>query len=152
MDINKVLIATDFSECGNFSIVRGLQLAETFKASATILHVVTENLQEMPLFFLTDEKMEELEQHLLSKASNTLNQAVESVDSPEGVSVDVKIRQGVPYREIVQEAEDGEYDLIVLGARGKSRLKEFLYGSNAEKVVRRAHCSVYLVKTPCELS
>jgi nucleotide-binding universal stress UspA family protein len=81
-----------------------------------------------------------------------LKQAVESVASPEGISVDVKIRQGVPYREIVQEAEDGEYDLIVLGARGKSRLKEFLYGSNAEKVVRRAHCSVYLVKTPCELS
>jgi nucleotide-binding universal stress UspA family protein len=39
-------------------------------------------------------------------------------------------------------------DLIVLGTHGRSWLKQRLFGSVAEGVVRHAHCPVMVVKAP----
>lgn len=36
---------------------------------------------------------------------------------------------------IIKQAEEGNYDTVVLGKRGVSMLKEFMYGSVASKVV-----------------
>jgi len=146
LEIHRILVATDFSSYGDFSIKRAVSLAETFKSRITALHVITENLQEMPLFFLDDEKMAELKQHQLHQAKSRLNDVIKAIPNPKGIVIDPKIRLGIPYRQIIMEAEEGDYDLVVIGARGISRVKEFFYGSNAEKVVRRSPCSVYLVK------
>lgn len=38
--------------------------------------------------------------------------------------------------------------MIVMGSHGAAGLKEFVFGSNAQKVVRHAHCPVLVVKQP----
>lgn len=45
-------------------------------------------------------------------------------------------------------AEGAEYDAIVLGSHGRRGLRRFLLGSVAERVVRRAPCSVMVVHVP----
>jgi nucleotide-binding universal stress UspA family protein len=47
---------------------------------------------------------------------------------------------------IVEYAEKEAVDLIVIGTRGLSPSSRFRMGSVASKVVRHAHCSVYVVK------
>jgi nucleotide-binding universal stress UspA family protein len=47
---------------------------------------------------------------------------------------------------IVDYAEDNNFDLIVIGTRGKSGFKKTLLGSVASKVVTYAHCPVMVVK------
>jgi nucleotide-binding universal stress UspA family protein len=55
-------------------------------------------------------------------------------------------RLGVPAEEILNEAENTNPDLIVLGNKGTSGLARFLLGSTAERIVRYAKCSVLVVR------
>ncbi len=49
-------------------------------------------------------------------------------------------------REILTECESGNYDTIVMGKRGRSRIETFLTGSVTEKVFRHAKgCAVWVI-------
>lgn len=52
---------------------------------------------------------------------------------------------GVPGEAILTEAREGGYDLIVLGRRGLSPLKELFLGSVSQAVLHRAPCPVLIV-------
>jgi len=41
-----------------------------------------------------------------------------------------------------------EIDMVVIGTYGRSGLDRFIFGSTAERVVRRAPCAVLTVRTP----
>jgi len=47
------------------------------------------------------------------------------------------ILTGTPFLEILRTAKDKEVDLIVVGTHGRTGLDHVLFGSTAEKVVRR---------------
>ena len=55
---------------------------------------------------------------------------------------------GNPAQEIVELAERGQFDLIVMGTHGRGGFMHALLGSVAEKVVRRAKCPVLTVRAP----
>ncbi|HWM86759.1 MAG TPA: universal stress protein, partial [Kofleriaceae bacterium] len=62
--------------------------------------------------------------------------------------VGTNISQGVPFAEVVREAREGGFDLIVMGTHGRTGLRHALIGSVAEKVVRKAPCPVLTVRPP----
>ena len=64
----------------------------------------------------------------------------------QGISVAKVLREGDTVNEIVAEAKTGGYDLIVVGHRGMSKLKEILLGSVSEGVSHKAPCPVLIVK------
>ena len=63
-----------------------------------------------------------------------------------GLSIDARVRQGDPRKEILDEAEDWRADLIVVGSHGQTGVQRWLVGSVAEHVVRHAPCSVEVVR------
>ncbi len=63
-----------------------------------------------------------------------------------GIETSVETRTGFPPDEIVSLAEEGAYDLIVMGSRGLSPTKRFFLGSVSERVLFRAKCNVLIVK------
>lgn len=66
---------------------------------------------------------------------------------PELPDVRTKVRAGHPATEIVREAEEGEYDLVVVGQRqGRNMVARFLTGSTAIRVVEHAPCPVIVAK------
>jgi hypothetical protein len=52
---------------------------------------------------------------------------------------------GAPATRIVEEAQQGAYDLIVMGTHGRTGLSHMLIGSVAERVVRTSGCPVLTV-------
>lgn len=58
----------------------------------------------------------------------------------------VKIRIGQPAREIVREAETGEYDLIILGERGAHGLLTRFWGPVTQQVINHSSCPVLIAK------
>jgi nucleotide-binding universal stress UspA family protein len=64
------------------------------------------------------------------------------------VPVTTEIRSGTPHETILDVAEEGRFQLIVMGTEGRGALSRFLMGSVAARVVRRAPCPVLTVRVP----
>lgn len=60
--------------------------------------------------------------------------------------VTTSIREGNPANEILSEADQGDYDLVVVGAGGASQMKHSILGSVSSKVAWNAPCSVLVVR------
>ncbi len=59
----------------------------------------------------------------------------------------LRVRVGQPAEEIIREAEEGHYDLVIVGQRQHHDLvSRFLLGSTAERVVAHAPCPVAIAK------
>ena len=63
-----------------------------------------------------------------------------------GVPVRTAFLEGRPFVEIIRYARDHKIDLVVIATHGRTGLTHALFGSVAEKVVRKAPCPVLVVK------
>ncbi|HMK66234.1 MAG TPA: universal stress protein, partial [Thermodesulfobacteriota bacterium] len=59
-----------------------------------------------------------------------------------------QVSGGVPFVEIIRFARAKNVNFIVLGAAGSSELDRTTFGSTAENVARRAHCTVMAIRYP----
>lgn len=65
---------------------------------------------------------------------------------PEISEAQLKIRVGHPAEEIIAEAREGSYDLVIVGERQNHRLVTRLLGSTATRVVEQSPCPVIIAK------
>lgn len=63
-----------------------------------------------------------------------------------GVAVRATVEVGHPAEQIVRLAERERGDLIVMGRRGKTTLTRWMLGFVSERVLRYAHCPVWVVR------
>lgn len=63
-----------------------------------------------------------------------------------GLATQLRVRDGIPASQIIEEALEWPADLIVVGTRGRSAIKRILLGSVANYVVQHAPCSVEIVR------
>jgi nucleotide-binding universal stress UspA family protein len=56
------------------------------------------------------------------------------------------LKEGDPALEIVNTAKEGGFDVIVVGHRGLSKMKELFLGSISEKVAHLTPCPVIIVR------
>jgi nucleotide-binding universal stress UspA family protein len=57
-----------------------------------------------------------------------------------------QLATGDPADTILEVAEDGRFDLIVMGTHGRTGIKRMILGSVAETVTRRATCPVLTIR------
>jgi nucleotide-binding universal stress UspA family protein len=75
---------------------------------------------------------------LLREAANKLSRA--------GLKVNTEVLLGFPRNEIAEYAKKWEADLLMVGSHGQGAIARFLLGSVAQGVLRRAPCSVEIVR------
>lgn len=66
----------------------------------------------------------------------------------DGIPYGITVKFGLPYEEIIDAAENGGYDIILIGHRGMSNLKRFFIGSVAARVVGYSPCTVLVFQPP----
>ena len=81
----------------------------------------------------------------LPAAEALVSKAVEHFAS-RGLEASTAVTEGYPQSSIVEYAEQGNADFIIVGSHGHSGITRFLLGSVAQDVVRRARCSVEIVR------
>lgn len=64
----------------------------------------------------------------------------------EKVEVETLLKEGHTVEEIIEVAKDGNFELIVIGARGISRIREMFLGSVSEGVMHHVSCPVLVVR------
>ncbi len=151
--IKKILVPTDFSDCARTSVNDATDLALQFGANLTLLHVY-----QLPAYAMTegsllygDEILKAVETAAQVELDKVKTEAEARLKKPVetklalSMPVETKLLMGSPYAEIVKEARDGAYDLIVIGTHGRTGLKHVFLGSVAERVVQLAPCPVLTI-------
>ncbi|MBN3525019.1 universal stress protein [Paenibacillus apiarius] len=144
MVFQRILVAYDSSEPSRKALEHAISIAEN--NAATHLRVV--HVFQFPQYFVgtayataSAETNEELYEY-----AERIQQEAEQKTALLGERAEVALLQGPPGQSIVAEAEDHKCDLIIIGSRGLSGLKEFVLGSVSHHVVQHAKVPVLVMK------
>ena len=138
---SRILIPIDFSDQSMIALGQAFNLAKIKKSEIILLSVI-ENQNRIEALFL-DDKTHELQQ----KVNDKLVEVGKKYAAEHDIHVETMVAKGRVYEKIIEVAEMVNADLIVMGTNGtpKGVLKKVI-GTNAERVVRLAHCPVITLK------
>jgi nucleotide-binding universal stress UspA family protein len=140
IQIKRILVPTDFSESAAHALTYGVSFAREYKAELILVHVV-ETLTVGYASDLFPVPMAEVFDEISGYAKAEIGKLAEAI-RPKEISVREMVVQGKPSAEITRIAKEENVDIIVLGTHGKGMLDQALFGSTAERVIRKAPCPV----------
>lgn len=143
---DKILYATDFSESSEHAFQYALSLARKFQSRLIILHVINEPV-DLRGFYVPHVSFENLEQEIEQGARKMMAKFC-STHVGDFTDYETDIVSGVPFEEILKRADKEQVAFIVLGTQGRSGIDHLLFGSTAERVVRKAKAAVVTVRLP----
>jgi nucleotide-binding universal stress UspA family protein len=144
--LKRILVPTDFSDHSERAAAYALELARRYPAEAIhCVHVsdIPADLLAASNYYMTGPSDEFIDK--IRQESRSALDAFVAKNLP-GVSTKTVFLEGRPFVEIIRYARDHEIDLIVISTHGRSGIKHALFGSVAEKVIRKAPCPVLVVK------
>ncbi len=144
---SRIGFCTDFSENADEAFAVALEMAATFGAAMEIIHI-TANLMHSPPVHTTYMPVEydpEFAEELSRAAMKSIEEKYVS-RLPEGMHHNVNVVSGYAATEILRLAGEKQLDLLVMGSHGLTGLAHVLFGSTAERIVRKAGCSVLTVR------
>ena len=143
----KILFGTDFSENAHWAFTYALNLARNYNSKLFILHVTpVPKHPEQLSNYLSPEKLQEL---LLVQKAELEKEFTHYLRKLKGFkNYKILLEEGEPFVEIIQMAKRESADLIVMGTHGRTGLDHVLFGSTAEKVVRKSPCPVLTIPLP----
>jgi universal stress protein A len=142
----KILVPTDFSEGAERAVRLASDLSYRFAAPLTLVYVFEPADFPLPSGYVVFSSQQF--ERMVAAFEQRLAQGHRTALDAGANRVTTRLLRGSPPAEIAQFAEDGEFDLIVMGTHGRSGLKHLLLGSVAERVLRSAPCPVLTVRQP----
>lgn len=146
LSIKKVLVPIDFSDYSKSALKYAVNFAKSFGADMTLIYVVE------PIIYPPDFSMGQIAIPTIStewddRAREELDKLAKS-EIPAEVKVKTIIKTGKPFVEIIETATEENIDIIIIATHGHSAVEHILFGSTAEKVVRKAPCPVLTLREP----
>jgi len=147
-----LLVAIDGSELSFKAADVAIGLAKNCPGKITLISVVYQepayNAENMPAHLL---------QHILSAHEDLLEKEKERSQmilnfvakkfEQENIKTDTIVSVGFPSEEIVKTADNGNYDMIIIGCKGLTSLtRKMFIGSVTERVIYYSNCNILVVK------
>jgi nucleotide-binding universal stress UspA family protein len=143
--LKKILYPTDFSEASLEALKYAVSFARSSQAKLILMHVINEKIYSEGLSLARVSAPEALGQEMTAEASRQLKMLIPA-EERKGLDIEMVTLSGTPFAEIIRYAKENGVDMIVIGTAGRSGVEHMMFGSTAEKVVRKAHCPVLSVK------
>lgn len=136
--IKKILVALDGSKNSQRGLDMGINLARQFDTKLIGINVISNipkkyyklDYPEKPLLIAADKIMESAK---IRCAQN-------------GILFEKKISFGEPGPEIIKFAKSLNFDIVIIGARGMSSIKEVFLGSVSNHVLHKSSIPVMIIK------
>jgi nucleotide-binding universal stress UspA family protein len=137
-----ILCAVDFATLSLKALEYSLSLSQEAGGRLTLFHAV-EWFPDEPTW-VGSPNVADYKSQMEEQVRERLQEIV-----PPGVrdwcEVDIVVRSGRAYRELLALAKERKADLIAMGVRGRNPLDIMLFGSTTQHVVRRAECPVLTI-------
>lgn len=146
IQLKRILVPTDFSEHSEHAAAYAAEFARRFDvAEIHCLHVsdIPADLLATSGYYLTGPS-----EQFIAQVHDESQKSLERFAAKhfEGLPVQTVFLEGRPFVEIIRYTRDKDIQLIVIATHGRTGLQHALFGSVAEKVVRKAPCPVLVVK------
>jgi nucleotide-binding universal stress UspA family protein len=144
--IKNILVPVDFSDYSKDALKYAVQFAKQFNAKLYIVYVIE------PVIYPADFSMGQvaipsLENDIKNRAEEEMESLVKSFVDP-SIETEKIIKTGKPFVEIIETAREVDADIIIMATHGHTGVEHLLFGSTAEKVVRKAPCPVLTLRKP----
>ncbi|MBA4418969.1 MAG: hypothetical protein C0392_13840 [Syntrophus sp. (in: bacteria)] len=143
-----ILVPTDFSEYSDKALKQALDIAKDYNSNIYLVHVISGHvIQTVEEYSIDIDIVHQVEDQISAKAQENITKEIEKYSNKYiGMEIVPVIRHGVPYEEILHEAEERNADLIVIASIGRTGIKKYFLGSVAINVLKGAVCPVLLTK------
>jgi nucleotide-binding universal stress UspA family protein len=141
LEIKRILVPTDFSDCSRTAIAYATALAKIYQAKIILLHVVETSVYSLDTSLIPPGDPFGLREKLVE-----MTEKEAALLKGRGFDVEGECVIGLPAIEIIRAVQEKKADLVVMGTHGRTGLSHILLGSTAERVIQRASCPVLTVK------
>ncbi len=138
------LVPVDFSAVSEAVIDTAVSMARAFEGKVLLLHVVQPPVVVTGEYALPVEVMQEA----MTAGENSAKEKLAVYDGmfrTAGIDCQFSVRHGPPVQIILEEAARTKADYILMGSHGHGKLYDFLVGSTASGVIKRAKCGIIIV-------
>ena len=139
--IKKILVPVDGSDSSRKALEMALAMARPAKATVSVVEVI-EDFGPLPGYYEAPPEGRDRVDWVAEHRFENVHPILEATD----VKWDRKVVKGYAADEVCRLAEEGKYDMIVIGSRGLNPVARFLVGSVSDRVVHHAPCSVTVVR------
>jgi nucleotide-binding universal stress UspA family protein len=144
MEIEKILLATDFLAGASHATPYAADLAERYGAKLYVVHVI-QDVGKITEWYAPRVNLGELKKSMEEKSKQELQRCC-----TEGLggykNVEYRLLTGVPHEEILKFQRDNNIGLIVIGTNSrKAADNREVFGSTADRVVKYSPCPVLTV-------
>ncbi len=148
IDIARILVPVDFSECSSQALRYAASVAERFGAEVVLAHAIEApmNLPPQTLVHIDPEGTSIPIMDYVRQAAERRMEGVLKELSDAGVKATSVIELGDVRDVVLAQAAARRCDLIVMGTNGRTGLRHLLIGSIAEDVVRRSSIPVLTIR------
>lgn len=144
----KILVVGIIDQDEQPALLRALDIAErSSKSSEITLFCTTYDFSYEMTSMLSADERTAMRNGVVSQKVNMLNDIIESYDIPDHVAITVKIVwHNRPYEAIINEAFDGNYDLLVKATREHAKFETVFFTPTDWHLLRKSPIPVLLVK------
>ena len=158
----KILVPLDSSANSNSGMKLAIEISKKFDASLVGTHVYAARLHEdrfkqmesglPPQYQKEDELQRQRDVHnvLIDKGLQLISDSYFSTFAKEcqeaGIKVEGKNLEGKNFAEIAKETNNGDYDLVIMGALGLGAVEHSIVGTVCERVIRQIRTDCLVVK------
>lgn len=154
----KILLATDGSEHSTKTVEKAIDFMGSIGAEITVISVAenisVSNFYKIGMSFdeMESDGVEKLKESLenvdksLEDSTKKILENTERIFLEKNVTVKTLLKKGHPADVICTVAEEGGFDLVILGSRGLGGIKELFLGSVSNKVAHCVKTSLLIVK------
>lgn len=144
---SRILLAVDDSDDSERAVNAVKEMAGSSDVEVVLFHafhIPNELVGLSSQFATSDQYLDKVKASLRAEADSLLaklrDQLVDEV-----TRIKLVVEEGRPGPAIVQAARDRQCDVLVLGKRGRGRVRQLLLGSTSDYVIHHAACPVVLV-------
>ena len=159
-----ILIAADSSDHSNQAVAEGVGLASLLQSKVTGTHAYAAKMHDLrfrqmegglPEQYRVEQELEhqrEVHDDLITRGLSIITDSyldqVEQRCQQSGIEFERSSLEGKNYRALVNEANNGDYDLLVMGSIGVGAIAGSRIGTVCDRTLRRSNIDTLIIKQP----
>ncbi len=141
--MKNILVPIDGSKGSKLALEKAIEIGRVMDSQITVVNVIS-GLINNP-YLIEQEYKVEISKVFSEQGEKVVDEALKLLEDYPG-EVKKELRMGDPAEEIITLAENGHYDLLVMGNRGLNAFSRVMMGSVSNRVLNHVKISVLIVK------